>query len=105
MTAGKALNRTFALLAMLAMAILLAGCPAGPPRVPTSTVDRAELALRNGDYAGAAALYERLAGQTSGTDADEFRLRAARAVRRVAPAGIPRTRSARWAAPRWIARQ
>ena len=79
MTAGKALNRTFALLAMLAMAILLAGCPAGPPRVPTSTVDRAELALRNGDYAGAAALYERLAGQTSGTDADEFRLRAARA--------------------------
>ncbi|HET7810256.1 MAG TPA: penicillin-binding protein activator [Steroidobacteraceae bacterium] len=73
------MNRTFALLAMLAMAILLAGCPAGPPRVPTSTVDRAELALRNGDYAGAAALYERLAGQTSGTDADEFRLRAARA--------------------------
>jgi len=79
MTAGKALNRTWALLALLAMAILLAGCPGGPPRVPTSTVDRADAALRGGDYAGAAALYERLAGQTSGADADEFRLRAARA--------------------------
>src|SRR6185295_10698797 len=82
MTAGKALNRTWSLLALfglLAISILLAGCPSGPARVPTSTVDRAEAAVRSGDYAGAAALYERLAGQTSGDDADEFRLRAARA--------------------------
>ena len=42
-------------------------------------MDRADAALRSGDYAGAAALYERLAGQTTGSDSDEFRLRAARA--------------------------
>jgi outer membrane PBP1 activator LpoA protein len=82
MIAGKALNRTrslLALLGLLAIAVMLAGCPGGPARVPTSTVDRAEAAIRSGDPAGAAALYERLASQTTSTDADEFRLRAARA--------------------------
>ena len=55
--------------------------PAVPstPRAPTSTVDRAEEATRTGDHAGAAALYERLAAQTTGSDSIEFRLRAARA--------------------------
>ncbi len=79
MTAGKALNRTFALLAVIVMASLLAGCPSGTQRTPTSAVDKADAAVRAGDNAGAAALYERLAGQSSGADSIEFRLRAARA--------------------------
>jgi outer membrane PBP1 activator LpoA protein len=79
MTAGKALLRTFGLIAMLGMASLLAGCPTGTPRTATSAVDKAEAAVRAGDHAGAAALYERLAGQATGTDSIEFRLRAARA--------------------------
>jgi len=78
MTAGKALHRSLALIAVIATAILLAGCPS-TPRVGTSTVDRADAASRAGDHAGAAALYERLAGETTGNDSVEFRLRAARA--------------------------
>ena len=78
MTAGKALHRSLALIAVIATALLLAGCPS-TPRVTTSTVDRADAASRAGDHAGAAALYERLAGETTGNDSVEFRLRAARA--------------------------
>jgi outer membrane PBP1 activator LpoA protein len=78
MTAGKALHRPLALIAVIATALLLAGCPT-TPRVGPSTVDRADAASRAGDHAGAAALYERLAGETTGTDSVEFRLRAARA--------------------------
>jgi outer membrane PBP1 activator LpoA protein len=78
MTAGKALYRLLAPLALLVLALMLAGCPSAP-RTPTSTVDRADAATRAGDHAGAAALYERLAGETTGTDSIEFRLRAARA--------------------------
>jgi outer membrane PBP1 activator LpoA protein len=78
MTAGKALPRFFASVAVLVLALALAGCPS-TPRTPTSTVDRADAASRSGDHAGAAALYERLAGETTGTDSIEFRLRAARA--------------------------
>ena len=64
--------------ALLALAVLLAGCPS-TPRTGPSTVDRADAAMRNGDPAGAAALYERLATQTTGSDTVEFQLRAARA--------------------------
>jgi outer membrane PBP1 activator LpoA protein len=78
MTAGKALHRWFAPIAWLALALLLAGCPS-TPRTSTSAVNRADAAARAGDHAGAAALYERLAGETTGTDSIEFRLRAARA--------------------------
>ena len=66
MTAGKALHRSLALGAQLVAALMLAGCPT-TPRVSTSTVDRADAALRAGDHAGAAALYERLAMLYIGT--------------------------------------
>jgi outer membrane PBP1 activator LpoA protein len=78
MTAGKALQRTVIAAALLALAVLLAGCPS-TTRTGPSMVDRADAAMRNGDPAGAAALYERLATQTSGSDTVEFQLRAARA--------------------------
>jgi len=78
MTAGKALQRTIGAVALLALAVLLAGCPS-TPRTGPSMVDRADAAMRNGDPAGAAALYERLAAQTTGSDTVEFQLRAARA--------------------------
>ena len=78
MTAGKALlHRSLALIAVLTTALLLSGCP-GTPRASTTQVDRADAATRAGDHAGAAALYERLAGETTGSDSVEFRLRAAR---------------------------
>jgi hypothetical protein len=68
MTAGKALHRIIALAALLSLALLLAGCPSNP-RTGSSAVDRADSATRAGDHAGAAALYERLAGvKTSGDE-------------------------------------
>ena len=78
MTAGKALHRSLALLALFGMTLLLAGCPS-TPRTGPSAVDRADAATRSGDHAGAAALYERLATETTGSDSVEFRLLAARA--------------------------
>ena len=48
-------------------------------RRPPVSVDRAEQLRSGGDYAGAAGVYERLAGQTTGADSAEFLLRAARA--------------------------
>jgi uncharacterized protein len=78
MIAGKALHRILGLCGIALLGAMLAGCP-GTPRAPTSNVDRAEEATRSGNHAGAAALYERLADQTTGTDSIEFRLRAARA--------------------------
>jgi outer membrane PBP1 activator LpoA protein len=78
MTAGKALHRILGLCGVALLGTMLAGCPS-TPRVPTSNVDRAEEATRTGNHAGAAALYERLAEQTTGSDSIEFRLRAARA--------------------------
>ena len=79
MTPKKALGRSFAVLVVVTMAVLLAGCPTTPRRPATSNVDRAAELTRSGDHAGAAALYERLAGETTGSDSAEFRLRAARA--------------------------
>jgi outer membrane PBP1 activator LpoA protein len=78
MTAGKALHRTLALLGLIGMTLMLAGCPT-TQRPGPSAVDRADAATRAGDHAGAAALYERLAADTTGSDSVEFRLRAARA--------------------------
>jgi uncharacterized protein len=64
---------------VVVLAAMLAGCPTTPRRPATSNVDRAAELTRSGDHAGAAALYERLAGETAGSDSAEFRLRAARA--------------------------
>jgi len=79
MTAKKALVRPFAFLVVVALAVVLTGCPATPRRGGPPSVDRAEELVRAGDHAGAAALYERLANETTGTDSAEFRLRAVRA--------------------------
>jgi outer membrane PBP1 activator LpoA protein len=79
MTPKKALIRPFALLVVVTLAAVLAGCPATPRRGGPPSVDRAEELIRAGDHAAAAALYERLASETTGSDAAEFRLRAARA--------------------------
>ena len=73
------MNRSFATIAVLAAALLLSGCP-NPQRAVPTTVDRAGKAMRSGNPAGAAALYEQAAEQTSNTaDRVEFRLIAARA--------------------------
>lgn len=72
--------RPLAILAVVAAALLLAGCPGpGTRRPPAVSVDRAEQLKNTGDYAGAAGVYERLAAQTTGSDSAEFLLRAARA--------------------------
>ncbi len=78
MRSVKALHKSFAVCAVVALALLLAGCPGTPRRSGPPSVDRAELLTRSGDHAGAAALYERLGGETSGTDRVEFLLRATR---------------------------
>jgi outer membrane PBP1 activator LpoA protein len=75
----KALRSSLTLVTVVAMAMILAGCPTTPRRGGPPSVDRAEQLLRSGDPAAAAAVYERLAGETTGTDAAEFNLRAARA--------------------------
>ncbi len=79
MTSVKALHKPLAICATVALALLLAGCPTTPRRGGPPSVDRAEQLVRSGDHAGAAAVYERLGGETSGTDRAEFLLRAARA--------------------------
>jgi outer membrane PBP1 activator LpoA protein len=83
MTAKKALStglgRPFALFAVIALALLLTGCPSTPRRAGPPNVDRAEQLTRAGDHAAAAAIYARLASETTGPDSAEFRLRAARA--------------------------
>jgi uncharacterized protein len=77
----KALVRPLSLVAVVATAFLLAGCPSGGNvrRPPAVSVDRAEQLRTSGDYAGAAGVYEKLSAQTTGTDSAEFLLRAARA--------------------------
>ena len=83
MTAKKALKkdlaRSLALLAVMAAALVLSGCPSTTQRGGPPNVDRAEQLTRNGDHAAAAGIYERLASETTSTDSVEFRLRAARA--------------------------
>jgi uncharacterized protein len=79
MTPTKALIKPIAVVAVVAAALLLAGCPSTPRRGGPPTVDRAEQLRSSGDFAGAAAVYERLATETTGSDSAEFLLRAARA--------------------------
>src|SRR5690349_18774267 len=75
---GRPIAAPIAMALVVALAALLAGCPSTPRRSATSNVDRAAELTRSGDYAAAAALYERLAAETTGSDSAEFRLRAAR---------------------------
>ena len=75
----KHLGRSFALWAVIAATLVLTGCPSTTQRGGPPNVDRAEQLTRAGDHAAAAAIYQRLAAETTGTDSAEFRLRAARA--------------------------
>jgi outer membrane PBP1 activator LpoA protein len=79
MTPKKALVRPFAVFVVVALTVVLTGCPSTPRRGGPPSVDRAQELTRTGDHAGAAALYERLGAETTGSDSAEFRLRAARA--------------------------
>lgn len=81
MTLKKGLVKPLYLVTVMAAAFLLAGCPSGGnvKRPPAVSVDRAEQLRTSGDYAGAAAVYEKLSTQTTGSDSAEFLLRAARA--------------------------
>ncbi len=65
-------------MAIVVTALVLSACPSTPRRGGPPSVDRAESLSRAGDHAAAAAVYERLANETTGTDSAEFRLRAAR---------------------------
>src|SRR5215472_12593765 len=72
---------------LLLAALALSGCPSLSQRaeLPPS-IDRAQALEQSGDRAGAARVYEALALQNSGTDRNEYLLRAARdylAARRV----------------------
>ncbi len=82
MTAKKGLRvdlrQSFTFLAVVVAALVLTGCPATTQRAGPPNVDRAEQLTRSGDHTGAAAIYQRLASETTGTDSAEFRLRAAR---------------------------
>ena len=75
----KHLGRSFALWAAIAATLVLTGCPSTTQRGGPPNVDRAEQLTRAGDHAAAAAIYQRLAAETTGSDSAEFRLRAARA--------------------------
>jgi len=75
----KHLGRSIALLALIAATFVLSGCPSTTQRGGPPNVDRAEQLIRTGDHAAAAAIYQRLASETTGSDSVEFRLRAIRA--------------------------
>jgi uncharacterized protein len=80
MTGMKAaLRRPFGLMVIVVTALVLSACPSTPRRGGPPSVDRAEALSRSGDHAAAAAVYERLASETTGSDSAEFTLRAARA--------------------------
>jgi outer membrane PBP1 activator LpoA protein len=79
MTGRKApLFRPLAFVGIVVTVLALSACPSVPRSGGPPSVDRAEAMTRSGDHAGAAAVYERLAGETTGPDSAEFRLRAAR---------------------------
>ena len=67
------------LLVVAVSAFALTGCPSLSPRseAPPS-VDIADALAHRGDHAGAARMYEALAAQNSGTDRNEYLLRASR---------------------------
>jgi uncharacterized protein len=64
---------------LIAAVLALTGCPAlGPRAEAPPSQDRARGLERSGDHAGAAAVYERLAAQNSGTEQNAYLLLAAR---------------------------
>ncbi len=75
------LTRWIVRLAVIAAAAAaLTGCPSLSPRAEAPpSVDTAEALAHRGDQAGAARMYEALAAQNSGTDRNEYLMRATRA--------------------------
>ena len=71
--------RPLAILALVALAAALSGCPASlSERVaPPASVERALSLEHSGDSLGAARVYEQLAGQNTGTDRNDMLLHAA----------------------------
>jgi outer membrane PBP1 activator LpoA protein len=66
-------------LAILTVALALAGCPSLSERIgPPPSVDRAAALEQGGDQAGAARVYEALAAQNSGSERNDLLLHAAR---------------------------
>src|SRR5262249_13037177 len=60
-----------------AAAITLTGCPSLNPRAAgPPSVDTADALARQGDQAGAARMYEALAGQNTGADRNQYLFRA-----------------------------
>ncbi len=79
MIAGKALNHIFGFCCRAAHGRIARRLPVHAAHDTFDRRPRRGSGPRAGNHAGAAALYERLAEQTTGSDSMEFRLRAARA--------------------------
>jgi outer membrane PBP1 activator LpoA protein len=71
------LNRWITRCAALAAAFALSGCPSLTTVSPPPSADRAASLEQSGDLAGAARIYEALAGQNSGASRNTYLLRAA----------------------------
>ena len=72
------LNRWITRCAALAAALALSGCASLTTVSPPPSADRAASLEQSGDLAGAARIYEALAGQNSGASRNAYLLRAAR---------------------------
>jgi outer membrane PBP1 activator LpoA protein len=63
---------------LIAVSLLLAGCPSLGPRDAPPSADRAAALTGQGDHAGAARIYEALAAESAGADRNDMLLRAVR---------------------------
>lgn len=76
---GRTIRRDAAAAVIVALALLLTGCPSLGPQSAPPSVDRAEFLARQGDNAGAARIYEALADENTGADRASLLLRATHA--------------------------
>ncbi len=78
MTYSRLLRSTATLMLVAVIGLLLVACETGGSMMQDDRLDRATQLERSGQHAGAAQIYEELAAETSGKNADHFRLLAAR---------------------------